>query len=163
MWKLKTLGVYNCPMINIGHINKLLNIVNKTHLAIKNRKVTLDFFPRFQYGPKLPKAQDMWSRDFGASYSTFLPRHLGKSYSLDIRKAVMALIWVAIRKGDAHGYDIVSLDSALYVWMKRLGIVDLDDTIYVLRHAKDLRQVASMADPSIRLLPQYRDRRNKYM
>lgn len=132
-------------MIHVGHVSKLIDLVNQPENRVKCRKVTLDVYPRFHYGPNIPKTIDKVSRSFGATYSTF-EKWEGEP-SLEIRKAVMCMLYTAIRKADTAGIDIVSKASALYIWLRRLGIENIDATIDVLGYSDDLREIAGAADP----------------
>lgn len=68
MRKLEVLGVYQCPLIHVGHGMKLLKILLVDRGKDHENRLSLDFYPRLHVGPAIQIGNPYTVCGFGATW-----------------------------------------------------------------------------------------------
>ncbi|KAI9744450.1 MAG: hypothetical protein M1818_001979 [Claussenomyces sp. TS43310] len=136
MRNLKTLGVYRCELIHIGHTMQLLEIIRTNRGSGMTSDINLDFYPRYHIGPA-DEDPKVCSGSYGVTWDNF---------TLDSRLAIWQILSVVLPQARKQGVDLISKDAAFRLWMERVPLWRLDDTIHAILHERDPHQVAAQVD-----------------
>lgn len=135
MRKLRSLGIYRCELIHVGHTLDLLNIIRSERGAGKTTDIRLDFYPRYHIGPKT--AEEGYIASYCITWDNF---------KLDTRLATWKIIAEAIRQAEQQGVDLTSHSSAFYLWMSKTPLWRVEETINAILHETDPRMLATRLD-----------------
>lgn len=116
MYKLEYLGVFNCPLIHVGHTLFLLSIIDKQANARPKinsgepkKWAKVDFYPRFHVGP-VDEYHD--AEKYAGSYGV-----TWDNWNLDSRQAIWTIVYRALIKAKEMGVEFAGKSSAFRRWL----------------------------------------------
>lgn len=136
MRKLKMLGVYRCELIHVGDTMRLLEIIRSDRGAGMTKTIALDFYPRYHFGPA-DGTPDTFSGSYGVTWD---------NEKLDTRLAIWQILYLALPQAKRQGVDLTSKDAAFRLWLERVPLWRLDDTIHAILHERDPFILAAQID-----------------
>lgn len=109
MRNLKHLGIFACPLINVGHTIKLLDIIKTDKTKEREQQVALDFFPAHHVGPIPIPGTDNYSGNYGATWD---------NWRGDTRLAIWSLVAMILPRARAQNVDFTSEASMFRRWLE---------------------------------------------
>lgn len=143
---LRSLGVYRCPLIHVGHTLQLLDMVGRCgeiQAAAQRKPVTpvrLDFWPRFHVGPSEQNTPTSHG-SYGVTWD---------NSELDTRLAIWCIVQKAIEQAKAQGIAQCLTDeaSAFRIWVEKIcwNVGPTMKAIFEETHSNDPIQLAAIYD-----------------
>ncbi|ESZ98090.1 hypothetical protein SBOR_1469 [Sclerotinia borealis F-4128] len=133
--KLRTLGVYNCPLIHLGDGLEILDIIQRDRPRGCENQVSLDFYPAYhvgphstyQVGPKKGQKKVGQSHAFGVSWDD-----TGMWVDGDVRIAIWQEVSGLIQQARSQGIDFESKHTMFRQWLDKSPCLAVEATLKIL-------------------------------
>jgi hypothetical protein len=128
MRNLRNLGIFNCPLINISHTLKLLDMIKTDKPKERENQIMLDFFPAHHVGPvNIPNLQN-YTGNYGVTWDNF---GVG-----DTRLAIWQLMTQILPRAVKQEIDFVGKHTMFRKWLDMSPCVEVETCLKAIMDPK---------------------------
>lgn len=129
MTKLQTLGIYQCPMIDLSAGDDLFALIKEDRPLGKEYQVNLDWYPRRHHGPQQKPGRKWATGCYAVTWDD------SGSQVRNVTTAIWQMVFRYIQLAYEHGIDFVSPHTAFRKWLDNSPCVMVEKTLgAMLRH-----------------------------
>lgn len=142
MTNLKVLGIYQCQLMHVAEIFRLLDIIKTDRPLGRENQISLDFFPMWHQGPVPVDDKGDRSIFFAGTYGV-----TWDNSDMDHCLAIWAIVMRALPLARAQNIDLVSKGTAFRQWLDKGLLWKVEKTLQAMLDPKpDVRVIAALAD-----------------
>ncbi|KAG4442443.1 hypothetical protein IFR05_002045 [Cadophora sp. M221] len=142
MTNLKVLGIYQCQLMHVAEIFRLLDIIKTDRPLGRENQISLDFFPMWHQGPLPVDDKNDRSIFFAGTYGV-----TWDNSDMDHCLAIWAIVMRALPLARAQNIDLVSKGTAFRQWLDKGLLWKVEKTLEAMLDPKpDVRIIAALAD-----------------
>ncbi|CZS95406.1 hypothetical protein WAI453_011355 [Rhynchosporium graminicola] len=143
MTNLKVLGIYQCQLLSVSEIFRLLDIIKTDRPLGRENQIYLDFFPTWHQGPKcVDDDTDMHNTHFAGTYGV-----TWDNTDMDHCRAIWGIVIRALPIALAQNIDLTSKGTAFRQWLDKGLLWRVEETLEaMLDPGTDPRKLVALAD-----------------
>lgn len=142
MTNLRVLGIYQCQLLNVAEIFRLLDIIKTDRPLGRENQVSLDFFPMWHQGPTSEDERGECNPHRVGTYGV-----TWDSCDMDTCLAIWAIVFRALPIARAQNVDLVGKGTAFRQWLDKGLLHRVEETLEALQTPNcDQRKIAALCD-----------------
>ncbi|KAK0118180.1 hypothetical protein ONS95_012485 [Cadophora gregata] len=142
MTQLRVLGIYQCQLMHVAEIIRLLEIIKTDRPLGRENQISLDFYPMWHQGPEPYINGKEWNPAFTGTYGA-----TWDNTDMNTPLAVWSIVLRALPMARTQNVDIVSKESAFRQWLDKGLLWKVEETLQALQNPNtDPRVICALVD-----------------
>ncbi|KAH7391435.1 hypothetical protein BKA64DRAFT_103592 [Cadophora sp. MPI-SDFR-AT-0126] len=142
MTNLKVLGIYQCQLMHVAEIIRLLEIIKTDRPLGRENQISLDFYPMWHQGPEFYTNGTEWNPFYAGTYGA-----TWDNTDMNTCLAVWSIVMRALPMARAQNVDIVSKGTAFRQWLDNGLLWKVEETLQAMLSPKpDLKLICALVD-----------------